>query len=140
MKHLQTAAGASLLALAAATFALPASAQSTGGTMPQNSGSQSSSPSTGALPDNSLAGQRQGTVGGTATQGGGQSGTSGSSAGSSGTTTYGSPGASPGTGASSGTGALPDNSLAGQRQGTIGGGSVSQGGNNSGPPKQGTGQ
>ncbi|MCW2241304.1 hypothetical protein [Azospirillum canadense] len=154
MKHLQIAAGASLLALAAATFALPASAQSTGGTMPQNSGSQSSgsqgaSPSTGALPDNSLAGQRQGTVGGAVTQGGGgQSGTSGSS----GTTTYGSPGAgstgnSSGAatsgssgGATGGTGALPDNSLAGQRQGAIGGGSVSQGGNNSGPPKQGSGQ
>ncbi len=135
MKHLQIAAGASLLALAAATFALPASAQSTGGTMPQNSGSQSSSPSTGALPDNSLAGQRQGTVGGAVTQGGGQSGTSGSSGNSSGATTSGSSG-----GATGGTGALPDNSLAGQRQGAIGGGSVSQGGNNSGPPKQGSGQ
>lgn len=48
-------------------------------------------------------------------------------------------------GSSSTTGALPDNSLAGQRQGAIGGGSVSQGGSGSAEgsadkPKQGSGQ
>lgn len=134
MKHLHILAGASALAFAAVFAALPASAQSTGGAMPQGSGTQTS-PSTGALPDNSLAGQRQGTVGGSVSQGGGgQSGTSGSSTPD--------PSASGATsGSTSGTGALPDNSLAGQRQGTIGGGSVSQGGNTtSEPPKQGSGQ
>lgn len=130
MNHLHILAGASALALAAVATAIPASAQSTGGAMPQSSGSQSSRPSTGALPDNSLPGQRQGTIGGTVTQGGGQSGTSGSTAPD-----------SPASGSSAPTGALPDNSLAGQRQGTIGGGSVTQGGNTSSePPKQGSGQ
>lgn len=147
MKHLRVMAGASLLALAAAA-AIPAAAQSTaqstGGTTSQGSGAQGSSPTTGALPNDSLAGQRQGTVGGAVTQGGGQSGSSGSS----GTTTYGTSGSgTSGTessgvsGSSGGTGALPDNSLAGQRQGAIGGGAVTQGGNqSSGPPKQGSGQ
>ncbi|OYD82129.1 hypothetical protein [Azospirillum brasilense] len=133
MKHRHILAGASALALAVLVAAVPASAQSTGGATPQGSGAQTS-PSTGALPDNSLAGQRQGTVGGGVTQGGGQSGTSGS------TTPDSSPSGASG-GSTSGTGALPDNSLAGQRQGTIGGGSVTQGGNSaSEPPKQGTGQ
>ena len=133
MKQLHILAGASALALAAGLAVVPASAQTTGGAMPQGSGSQTS-PSTGALPDNSLAGQRQGTVGGGVTQGGGQSGTSGA------TTPGASPSGSSG-GSTSGTGALPDNSLAGQRQGTIGGGSVTQGGTSaSEPPKQGSGQ
>lgn len=149
MKHLHSALGASVLALGIAAVAFPATAQTSGNTTtygkptpgPATTDSASpgaatqNSPTTGALPDNSLPGQRQGTIGGTVTQGGAQSGSSGSSGGSAG-------GTSSSSGSSSGTsGALPDNSLPGQRQGAIGGGAVTQGGAGSTEkPKQGSGQ
>ena len=134
MKHLHSALGAAVLTLGIAAVAFPATAQTSGNTTNYGTATQSS-PTTGALPDNSLPGQRQGTIGGTVTQGGAQSGTSGSSGGTSG-------GASSSSGSSGGTsGALPDNSLAGQRQGTMSGGAVTQGGAGSTEqPKQGSGQ
>ncbi|MCG5238757.1 hypothetical protein ACIU1J_23550 [Azospirillum doebereinerae] len=116
---------ASALAFGLLVAAGPALAQSspsgtmggaTGGTMNSGTtGAQGSTSTTGTLPDNSLAGQRQGAMtGGKTPQTGDQ-------------------GASPGTSGSSSapTGALPDNSLAGQRQGVMDGGSVTQGGSGS---------
>lgn len=142
MKHLHSALGATVLALGMAA-AFPATAQTSGntttyGTTPSAPAAPGTatqnSPTTGALPDNSLPGQRQGTIGGTVTQGGAQSGTSGSSGSSSG-------GAASSSSSSGTSGALPDNSLAGQRQGTMSGGAVTQGGAGSTEkPKQGSGQ
>lgn len=138
MKDMRSASIASVLALALAFAAVPAAAQSSssGTTATQGAGS-----TTGKLPDSSLAGQRQGAIGGGSVSQGEQGGTAGSSAGTS-------TGTSTGSGAGSSvapSGALPDNSLAGQRQGAIGGGSVSQGGSGSSngsaeKPKQGSGQ
>lgn len=124
MRDLRNASIASMLAVALGLAAVPAVAQSsTSG----STGTQGSGATTGTLPDNSLAGQRQGAIDGGKVQQGEQ----GATAGQSGST------ASP-------TGTLPDNSLAGQRQGAIGGGSVSQGGSGSTEtpqqPRQGTGQ
>ncbi|NYZ14487.1 hypothetical protein HL658_18205 [Azospirillum sp. RWY-5-1] len=123
MRSFHKATIASLMAAGLAVAAGAAVAQTSG----QGGNTQQTNP-TGALPDNSLAGQRQGTMGGGTTP---QTGTPGGSSGSS----------------SAPTGTMPDNSLAGQRQGVIGGGSVTQGGSGSTqspsqqqPPQGGTGQ
>ncbi len=112
-----------------------------------NSGSGSSAAPTGTLPDNSLAGQRQGAMGGAGevrqggsnqdvqgppqgrtTQGGGGSPDRSANAGAA--------GPSDTTGSSNTTGAVPQNSLPGQRQGTATGQATQQGndmaGSNSG--------
>lgn len=140
MRALKNATIASALGLALAVAALPAAAQSTDTGKPANT-------TTGKLPDDSLAGQRQGAIGGgSVSQGDAQSGsssapaagTSGSSGAAGGSAASGSSGTTmtpPTTGGSNN--ALPDNSLAGQRQGAIGGGSVTQGGSGStDAPKQ----
>lgn len=121
MRTPRNASIASALAFGLLVTAVPALAQSSmgttnsGGMNSGTTGAQGSTSTTGTLPDNSLAGQRQGAMtGGKAPQTGDQGippGTSGSS--------------------SAPTGALPDNSLAGQRQGVIDGGSVTQGGSGS---------
>jgi len=123
MRDLRRASITSVLALGLACAAVPVAAQSSSG----STSTPGASSTTGTLPDNSLAGQRQGAMsGGKAPQTGDQNAAPGA-AGTSGSSGSGSSGAGS-SGSSAPTGGIPDNSLAGQRQGAIGGGSVSQGG------------
>jgi hypothetical protein len=111
--------GAGILGMAA--MAPSASAQSTTGTTTQDAPAATK----GQLPSDSLPGQRQGAIGGAPVPQG-SSGTSNGSAG--GSATGSASGTTTGSGAASPTGQLPDTSLQQQRQGTIGGDPVTQGG------------
>ncbi|WP_162488242.1 hypothetical protein [Azospirillum lipoferum] len=111
--------GAGILGVAA--VAPPAFAQSTTGTETQNAPAATG----GQLPSESLPGQRQGAIGGAPVPQG-SSGTSNGSGNSSGSGSA--TGSTPGGGSAAPTGQLPDTSLQQQRQGTIGGDPVTQGG------------